>query len=101
MDSSKVTIIDIRVPSEPVAELNGHTAPVNSIAWAPHSTCHICSVGDDSQALIWDLQNLPKPVDDPILSYTAESEVNQLQWSTLHTDWISISFDKKMQTLRV
>ena len=26
---------------------------MNAIAWAPHSHCHICSVGDDSQALIW------------------------------------------------
>ena len=27
---------------------------------------------------------LPKPVDDPILAYTADAEVNQLQWSTAH-----------------
>lgn len=31
-------------------------ACVNSVAWAPHSACHICTCGDDRQALIWDLR---------------------------------------------
>ena len=158
MDSSKVVILDIRRPSQPVATLEGHRAGVNSIAWAPHSPCHICTAGDDRQALIWDLQEMPKPIDDPILAYQAESgawcrrnrnrsrraarsapvlwcpcvlvslpcrcllcalfapmvvalrlllsvgvttEINQLQWSTIHHDWVSIAFGNKMQILRV
>ena len=74
---------------------------MNSISWAPHSSCHICSAGDDAQALIWDLSPMPKPIEDPLLSYTAEAEINQLQWSMLHTDWIAIAFEKKLQILRV
>ena len=58
MDSSKIIILDIRVPSLPAAVLDGHSQCVNSLAWAPHSSCHICTAADDNQALIWDLSNL-------------------------------------------
>uniref|UniRef100_A0A914S394 Uncharacterized protein n=1 Tax=Parascaris equorum TaxID=6256 RepID=A0A914S394_PAREQ len=33
-------------------------------------------LGDDNQALIWDIHSMPRPVDDPILAYQAEGEVN-------------------------
>lgn len=35
--------------------------------------CHV--LGDDNQALIWDIHSMPRPVDDPILAYQAEGEV--------------------------
>lgn len=38
---------------------------------------------------------------DPILAYTAEAEINQLRWSAAHTNWVSISYDKNLQVLRV
>lgn len=41
----KVIILDVRVPCTPVARLNNHRACVNGIAWAPHSSCHICTAG--------------------------------------------------------
>ena len=44
---------------------------------------------------------MPKPIEDPILAYQAESEINQLQWSLTQPDWISIAFANKMQILRV
>lgn len=62
-DSSKTIILDVRVPSIPAAELSGHHACVNAIAWAPHSSCHVCTAADDRQVLIWDLQGMPKPVE--------------------------------------
>lgn len=101
MDSYNAIILDIRVPSMPAAELTGHSASINALAWAPHSSCHICTAADDRQAYIWDLSSMPKPIEDPILAYTAEAEVNQLQWSTSQPDWISIAFSNKMQILRV
>ena len=58
MDSNKVTILDIRVPSLPAAVLDGHSQCANALAWAPHSSAHICTAGDDNQALIWDLSHL-------------------------------------------
>ena len=102
MDSSKIIILDIRVPSLPAAVLDGHSQCVNALAWAPHSSCHICTAGDDNQAMIWDLSSLgQKQIADPILAYYAESEVNQLQWSKAQPDWVAICFDKKLQILRV
>lgn len=102
MDSNKVVILDIRSPTMPVAELERHRASVNAIAWAPLSSRHICSGGDDSQALIWELPTVAGPNGiDPISMYSAASEINQLQWSPAHPDWISITFANKMQLLKV
>uniref|UniRef100_A0A915D9N8 WD_REPEATS_REGION domain-containing protein n=1 Tax=Ditylenchus dipsaci TaxID=166011 RepID=A0A915D9N8_9BILA len=61
----------------PVSVLKNHTGFVNGIAWAPHSTCHICSAAEDCQALIWDVHSIPRPVEDPILAYAAGGEINQ------------------------
>eukprot|EP00934_Nitzschia_sp_Nitz4_P002490 Nitzschia sp. Nitz4//scaffold242_size29646//9977//11327//NITZ4_008048-RA/size29646-snap-gene-0.64-mRNA-1//1//CDS//3329543806//2480//frame0 len=102
VDSRRTVLLDIRVPSMPVAELGGHAGCVNAVAWAPHSSCHICTAGDDSSALIWDLSAMPKrPVDDPILAYTADGEINNLQWSASQPDWVSIAYQDKVQILRV
>ena len=56
-------MLDIRFPTLPVAELQRHQACVNGLAWAPHSSCHICTAGDDSQALIWDLSSMSQQMD--------------------------------------
>ena len=116
MDSSRVTVLDIRYPTLPVAELQRHTANVNAICWAPHSAAHLCSAGDDSQALIWDLGMLGtmgQPPNgmaaavtagsslDPILAYNAGAEVNQLQWSMAQPDWLAVCFGTRTQILRV
>jgi hypothetical protein len=85
------------MPSAPVTELAAHAAAVNGVQWAPHSSCHICTGGDDSQALIWDLSPIPKPIEDPILAYTAEGEINQLRWSSAQPDWVAIAFDSSLQ----
>ena len=100
-EGKETVILDIRVPSLPVAVLEGHDASVNAIAWAPHSSCHICTASDDSNALIWDLQHMPKPIDDPILAYDAKKEINNLQWSSSHPEWISIVMGNALQILRV
>jgi WD repeat-containing protein 68 len=100
-DSPKTIILDIRMPSTPVATLTAHTQRVNSVPWAPHSACHICSCSDDSSALIWDLKQMPKPITDPILAYNAEDHINQLQWSSAQPDWVAIAFNRKIQVLRV
>lgn len=42
---SQVVILDVRVPCTPVAKLSNHRACVNGVAWAPHSSCHICTAG--------------------------------------------------------
>jgi DDB1- and CUL4-associated factor 7 len=70
------------------------------IAWAPHSPNHISTAAEDRQALIWDI-NMRNQVEDPVLAYTAEGEINQLQWSIAHEDYIGISYDDSVQFLKV
>lgn len=116
----------MRVPCTPVARLNNHRACVNGIAWAPHSSCHICTAGnrqtqnaaqrvgaevlnvsrlllsaDDHQALIWDIQQMPRAIEDPILAYTAEGEINNVQWASTQPDWIAICYNNCLEILRV
>lgn len=57
--------------------------------------------GDDKQALIWDISSLPRPIEDPILAYSAQAEINFVEWSALQHDWIAISFDQCVEILRV
>nr|AEF01097.1 AN11 [Solanum tuberosum] len=102
MDSNKIVILDIRSPAMPVAELERHQASVNAIAWAPQSCRHICSAGDDGQALIWELPTVAGPNGiDPMSMYSAGAEINQIQWSAAQRDWIAIAFSNKLQLLKV
>lgn len=103
-DSLRVVLLDTRHPTFPVAELEGHKAFVNAMAWAPHSSCHICTTGDDGQAYIWDLTKIKCPTDRslvPILSYGANSEITQVHWAAEKPGWIAICFDRMAQILRV
>jgi len=57
---------------------------VNAIAWAPQSAIHMCSVGDDSKAYIWDLTRVGKNVEQtPLLEYKADEQITNLAWSNL------------------
>uniref|UniRef100_A0A3P9CBI0 Ddb1 and cul4 associated factor 7 n=2 Tax=Maylandia zebra TaxID=106582 RepID=A0A3P9CBI0_9CICH len=85
MDSLEVVILDVRVPCTPVARLNNHRACVNGIAWAPHSSCHICTAGRHFLQFF---------SDDPILAYTAEGQINNVQWASTQPDWIAICYNK-------
>ena len=62
---------------------------------------YVNSPGDDHQALIWDIQQMPRAIEDPILAYTAGGEINQIQWSSTQPDWISIGYNNCMEILRV
>lgn len=100
MDDASVIILDIRAPAVPVAVLSNHEACVNGIAWAPHSSTHMCTAADDKKALIWDISQMPKKC-EPILAYDAEGPINQIKWSAAHPDWIAICYDQTLEVLRV
>lgn len=77
-------------------------SPTNCYYKSCHSSCHICTAGDDHQALIWDIQQMPRAIEDPILAYTAaEGEVNQIQWGATQPDWIAICYNRHTEILRV
>ena len=62
---------------------------------------NICFSGDDHQALIWDIQQMPRAIEDPILAYTADGEINQIQWASTQPDWIGICYNNNLEILRV
>eukprot|EP01061_Rhynchopus_euleeides_P011042 TRINITY_DN20615_c0_g2_i1.p1 TRINITY_DN20615_c0_g2~~TRINITY_DN20615_c0_g2_i1.p1 ORF type:complete len:349 (+),score=46.27 TRINITY_DN20615_c0_g2_i1:36-1082(+) len=101
LDSSDIVILDVRRPSVAVKVLSHCQSPVNSIGWAPHSSCHLCSAGEDSHALIWEVTGANQQTTLPILAYAAKSHINWLQWSALQTDWIAITFGNNVEILRV
>ncbi|PWA17636.1 hypothetical protein CCH79_00008111 [Gambusia affinis] len=55
---------------------------------------------DDHQALIWDIQQMPRAIEDPILAYTAEGEINNVQWASTQPDWIAICYNNCLEILR-
>jgi WD repeat-containing protein 68 len=86
--------------------------------------------GDDNQVLVWDLNlnanngspnatsgnrsshhrhhqgyhnghQMQRHISDPILAYSAESEINSLCWNQSLTDWIGVGFGRTVQALRV
>lgn len=109
MDSNKVVILDIRFPTTPLTELCKHTASVNAVSWSPSTGRHLCSAGDDSMALIWDVvgpahrseQNLVEVEMEPEMWYGSTAEINQVRWSPVEQQWISIAFLNKLQLLKV
>lgn len=58
LDSSTISIIDIRSPAVPVASLSGHTS-ATAAQWSPTSASHIM-VSDQSGLAIWDLKSVEK-----------------------------------------
>ena len=85
-----------------LVELKSHNGPVTGMAWAPQSNSHICSVGLDKNALIWNIQNqIENSNNGPYLSYSAPEEINNVAWCNLHTEWIGIVFNNHLQLLRV
>jgi WD repeat-containing protein 68 len=100
-DECRIVVLDVRSASMPVAELVGHTKSINAITWAPHSSCHLASAGDDAQALIWDLTQLPMSGDDAYLTYGAPEPITSLQWSASQPDWVSIAHGDTLDILRV
>jgi WD repeat-containing protein 68 len=95
-------IIDTRMAMASLLELKSHTAPVTSMAWAPQSAPHICTVGSDGYVLIWNIHfQLERLTNGPALSYQAPSEISNVTWSNIQPEWIAIAFKNQLQLLKV
>ena len=101
-DKNNLLVIDNRVAMHPIADLNSHTGVINSMAWAPHSDMHICTVSDDKNAFIWNI-NIMNSVscEEPILSYCSPGEISNVSWSNVQYDWVGIVFGSNLQLLKV
>lgn len=100
-DKNIVYIIDSRVLNTPYACLNFHTNLVNEICWSPNSWSHICSVGDDKNALVWDISLCENKGEEPIGCYKSENEIENVQWSESHEEWIAVNSNNVMKLLKI
>ncbi len=101
LDKNVLYIIDQRIPNSPYAFLSYHTNVVNAVTWAPNSNAYICSVGDDKNALIWDIQLISNKTEDPVMSYNAEFEIDNVAWCERNDEWIAIVGGNALQLLKV
>lgn len=107
MDSNKIVIVDIRFPTTPLMELCRHKGSVNAISWAPLMGKQLCSAGDDSRALIWEVVGSNYRAEngvavmEPEMWYGSAAEINHARWSPIELDWIAIVFLNKLQLLKV
>ncbi|KAF9264193.1 WD40 repeat-like protein, partial [Marasmius fiardii PR-910] len=136
MDGSEIQILDMRSPGIPMMELKAHHAQVNALGWASADNPLLASAGDDCQLLLWDLAsyakggtsprsagsrlNSPRPdmkktvVTEPIMAYTAPSQITNLAWSppiqgittntghsTATGEWIAIACGRTIRALKV
>lgn len=137
MDGRDVQILDMRSPGQPVMELRGHVAPINGLDWGSAEQPLLATAADDCQVLIWDIMenaqpnatsqrntnsrlNSPRPdakkkiITDPVMCYTAPSQVTNLAWSpsiqgmtlpnglsTATGEWLALCSGKSVRALLV
>lgn len=101
-DGTEVVVLDIRFPSVPVGVLkDAHTQPINSINWAPHSSTHLASAGEDCTANIWDLNDLPNVSPTCYLNFKADGPINSISWCPSDEQWIAITSGKQASLLHI
>ncbi|KAI8869165.1 WD40 repeat-like protein [Ramicandelaber brevisporus] len=108
INSSAITIIDIRQSTNVLATLRHHESNVNCLSWSPVNQYQLCSGGEDSKVFIWDLNtNEPEsngsssPGIQPMLSYTAEASVQQVCWNEANHEYVGIVYANAVQCLRM
>lgn len=119
--SNTIHILDIRKPGTAILQLESHASSINALQWAPDSRSLIASCGDDCQVLVWDCNHNSTAelggggggasggfggasdmarCREPVLAWTAESEVNNISWSA-EGDRIATAYGKSVQILKL
>ena len=99
-DSTTLHVLDIRHPGQSILDLDAHMGSLNAIQWSPTSRNLLATCADDAQVLVWDCN---APVDTrptPVLSWTADVEVNNISWNA-QGDKISAAYGKTVQVLKL
>ncbi|KAI4370166.1 hypothetical protein MLD38_018542 [Melastoma candidum] len=91
-------------------ELDKHKGSINAVSWGSFFGRQLCSVGDDSRAIIWDVaaagirsegtSGITTTI-DPESWYSTKTEINNVRWCPVEPNCIAISFLNKLQLLRV
>lgn len=100
-ENSTILIIDIRMATSSITQLQSHSKDVTAISWAPHSSCHLTSCGDDSQVLIWDFTKLQIPTNDAYYAYKVESCINNVIWTERDPNYLAITTDSGFECMHL
>ncbi|OWZ16241.1 WD domain-containing hypothetical protein [Phytophthora megakarya] len=105
-DSSKISIIDLRRPIYPMAELDQHKAGVNSMSWSPHSRYDLCSAGEDNTAIVYDIcaQMTRAGEEAEGTCYTllsSDEPINQIRWSPTEPNCIALCDEKALHVVQM
>ncbi|OQR99215.1 hypothetical protein ACHHYP_07220 [Achlya hypogyna] len=106
LDSPTVLVLDMRMAATPFAQLTNAKAPVrdakrpsvNAISWSPTSAHHLCTAGEDQEALMWDTRLVPA---SPVLEYSGGSYINSMSWSVQHPDFLAMAIDKTLHVVTI
>ncbi|KAG6590684.1 DDB1- and CUL4-associated factor 7 [Phytophthora cinnamomi] len=105
-DSTKISVIDLRRPIYPMAELDKHKAGVNSMSWSPHSRYDLCSAGEDNTAIVYDIcaQMTRSGENVEGSSYTllkSDEPINQIRWSPTEPNCIAMCDEKALHVVQM
>ncbi|KDO27661.1 hypothetical protein SPRG_07291 [Saprolegnia parasitica CBS 223.65] len=109
VDSPTVLVLDLRMSASPYAQLTntkaahnnsnvstGRPPSVNAMAWSPTSAHHICTAGEDHEAIMWDTR-----VHAPVLQYSGGSYINAIGWCQTAPEFLAMSIDKTLHVVTI
>jgi len=99
LDKNIIYIFDSRMNSNvSLDELNLHKDPVTGFVWAPDNPTQLCSVSEDCNVIISNVNSEPSQSNN--VSYTAPFPINNVDWCKVIPEWIGITFKNRVQLLR-
>ena len=99
LEKNLVYIFDTRKANVSLVELKLHKLPVTGMVWSPNLPTQICSVSEDKNVIISNVQNEENNSNNNVC-YTAPNEINNVNWCESLPEWIGITFKKNVQLLR-
>ena len=101
VDKNEIYILDQRKLNAPYGILKVHTNVVNNAIWAPQSNSNLISVSDDKSALLWDIYCDSEKLEEYIMKYEAENEIENVAWGEVTQNWIGIIDGNQAEILRI
>ena len=99
LDKNVIYIFDIRMNSiVSFDELNLHKEPVTGCVWAPDNPIKLCSVSEDCNVIISNVNS--EPAQSNNVFYTALYPINNVDWCKSFPEWIGITLKDRVQLLR-
>ena len=99
LDKNIIYIFDNRMNNNvSLDELNLHKEPVTGCVWAPDNAIQLCSVSEDCNVIISNVNSEPSQSNN--VSYNAPCPINNVDWCKSFPEWIGITFKNRVQLLR-